>query len=500
MIYKSKTCRFIDLVKINQKFLAVSFEFIARNDTQKWVNERDWRDIEASLGGYIEEKKYLINDHTESINVAGDIQLEVTNTRCPSYVLKIFDDTCKSSLHGIQLSVNVKFGGLQKKYLEAVNIIEENKKASAKIKADEEDYQNGSNEEDSAYMAFISNDCTAPSSVTNELLENKFDEEKYVPQSTTPRLTRATYTPSKKIKTSGFEEYVPSGIPADTVNQYKATKRKRKEKITPDTGFKGLDSPTENLSISKASTSKRKTSFPPEAQVPHATSTKSSNKKKTNELFGPEDSDTDENSENTAEADIDDNDFNGNEPPNPRKDLQMENKDLNEDFKIVSPSPNKKRREKTMPSKESLDVRESAKKGPTMSPRKNCHHISMEDLLESFALVEEKMDKTIEKFEKYPKMRIPEIKDFHSDIVTFQQRLEAEFFLLDKYVNEEHRPMKQRFRLEHLLTQYVLPEWMINLFMNEHNMDRAEAENYLTDKEIEEKYVELKKRRMKNSS
>uniref|UniRef100_A0A1B0CR68 Uncharacterized protein n=1 Tax=Lutzomyia longipalpis TaxID=7200 RepID=A0A1B0CR68_LUTLO len=403
MIYKSKTCRFIDLVKINQKFLAVSFEFIARNDTQKWVNERDWRDIEASLGGYIEEKKYLINDHTESINVAGDIQLEVTNTRCPSYVLKIFDDTCKSSLHGIQLSVNVKFGGLQKKYLEAVNTIEESKKASAKIQADEEDYQNGSNEEDSAYMDFISNDCTAPSSVTNELLENKSDEEKYVPQSTTPRLTRATYTPN---------------------------------------------------------------------------------------------SDTDEHSENTAEADIDDNDFNGNEPPNPRKDLQMENKDLNEDFKTVS--PNKKRREKIMLNKESLDV--SARKSPTMSPRKNCHHISMEDLLESFALVEEKMDKTIEKFEKYPKMRIPEIKDFHNDIVTFRQRSVAEDFLLDKYVNEEHRPMKQRFRLEDLLTQYVLPEWMINLFMNEHNMDRAEAENYLTDKEIEEKYVELKKRRMKNSS
>lgn len=255
--------------------------------------------------------------------MSGDIQLDITNTKCSSYVHKIFDEPSKS-LHSIQLCVIVKFGGMQEKYMEAIRY---------ERKEIDELHQNGRNDEsflDSGLLSPI-NCSPAPE---DYVPENK-SAEKYVPQSTTTRTMGATYTPSKKINTCGFEEYVPSGIPADTANQYRATKRKRRDKITPDVAFESLYS------------------APKTPEDPHLNSspTKRSNDQgstKTNDLFGPEDSDTDMDfHENVQEnpPEIVHNDFLHDDwtlelPEDLQKDHHVEN------HMLATSSPRKRKKEK----------------------------------------------------------------------------------------------------------------------------------------------------------
>lgn len=75
--------------------------------------------------------------------------------------------------------------------------------------------------------------------------------------------------------------------------------------------------------------------------------------------------------------------------------------------------------------------------------------------------------------------RIPKVKDFHYtryvDLITTEQTNAAMKFLDEKYSD----PNENSARLLTVLTEYILPEWIMRVFMTEYKMSKQEAIDYL---------------------
>ncbi|XP_055697897.1 uncharacterized protein LOC129798657 [Phlebotomus papatasi] len=459
MKYKCHASKSLDLVKVDHKCLIVSYEFAPRNTSRKWANERDWTEIHSAVQSFIEQKKYQRSSQTEIIDIPGDIQLDIRPKERPSYLAKFFDYP-PENLHGNYLAVFVSFGKLQA----------ELERLKAKT--------NGSKDDE----IFVSSQDS--------------EEDTYVPKCNTPKAA-VTYTPSKNIKPLDVEEYVPNFIcaqPPDTQTQYKATKRKRREiaRVTsPDIIPPITDTPRPSTSSVRKSPRTRRPTNILDSQAIFDTSPGDSlpakedeepgtlPHRKSNDLFG---------------SDVTESDIELQETPVPTQEVQKakkklilsdwvtrESKDSKEvkeppkkrDLRIISPTQLVKKKKR----KREKEKKKDSGKSPNPPNRQTCSHIPVSRLLSSYRLVEEEMNKVVEEFHRTK--RIPKVKDFHYtryvDLITTEQTNAAMKFLDEKYTD----PNENSARLLTVLTEYVLPEWIMRVFMTEYKMNRQEAIDYL---------------------
>ncbi|XP_055691741.1 uncharacterized protein LOC129794865 [Lutzomyia longipalpis] len=583
MRYQLRTCRLIDVIKVEEKLLAVQYEFTPRHGVQKWVMDRDWRDIERVLGTYIEEGKYKTVQHSEILHVEGDIQLKVRTVQCPEYLSRIFEGDagpsttvgstrCQGSYHSTQLEVIVKFGALKKASEEAqgktkkeTEVPEKKTDEEKDVKTDKEPPKEPKNEGEST----MGDGCFV---VTSSLCTPTKEEEGNLAVCRTGVMVRrrpqtpwphATSTPFPADDPYKFDEELPSEI-IEPSSVTKATKRKRQEQVTPDLVLDSSDSeagdplagtekkhtntvidlltqsttgdPTEGPSgtveVCKKAKCVEAESTSTEAPLPNGRSLRP---RRNINLFtqcspgdpmeGPSGAATAPDTKppvtthNNSDSDLEEVPLvlkpgAGERKPNTSLDnwvirtdeqrRQLTKAERLKELQIISPPRSTKKPRKRVVRKKKKVVEKVPRRSKKfllnqfssdssdqeeLPPRKTCHHLSFEALADSFKLVEEPMTKAVEIFEK--NRRMPEIPDFHfaryTDIINSKQVQFAMNFLTNRYAENLAKETVDYGKLSQMVLQYVLAEWIMHVFMAEHNMTRAEAIAYLIEREKKDK-------------
>lgn len=98
-----------------------------------------------------------------------------------------------------------------------------------------------------------------------------------------------------------------------------------------------------------------------------------------------------------------------------------------------------------------------------------------------FALIEKEMNEAVRLYEKSG-YRVPDIKDMcfsrYTDIITEDQTTTAMNWLSNRYETFFEFPISESLKMN-VLSKYVLPQWTIFIFTQEHHMTRKEAVEYL---------------------
>ncbi|GAB0091920.1 hypothetical protein DMENIID0001_068330 [Sergentomyia squamirostris] len=483
MIYANKGFRVIELLEVGEKVLAVWFEVEIRNGTRKWLVERDWRNIERALEQFIGQKKHLKRKE-EEIQASGEILLKINCEPCSENLPRFFGMP-GTKFYGNHLKINISYLEVDTDLLNAEEMNEE------KIVL-----------EPDILISSQSSDAAVTFS----------DEDGYIPESTGPSVIAATYTPSKKSKTTGHEEYVPDGIP-EIANQYKAKRRKRDPETTPDlletsppaAGTSVI--PESTTPLRKSARKKRDICLLNETQMPPSTTKvppKSSESKvkprKGEELFGSD-------SDQEVSMIMRNRDENKNRGVKDKKKVTLTGwltkeggKDAKDspsrkrDLRILSPTRDKKKRkprkEKEHKASPRTPLNCKIPKLPEVSPgRKNCFHMSIQALLKTFSLIEEEMDPIVERFKESQGRYAPKIRDFnfirYVDIIQTEQIKACTNFLGERYRSRDN-PNEDYQSLINWLVTYVLAEWTLRVFMLEHKMTRTGVIKYFEERDTKD--------------
>ncbi|XP_059610024.1 uncharacterized protein LOC132257215 [Phlebotomus argentipes] len=483
MLCESESYRAFDLLKVNEKFLALAFQFAARNGTHKWVIERDWKDIEVVLTKYISEEKYLNKIHVETLNVTGDIQLEITTKECPSYFAKLFNLN-RQVLHGNFLAIKVNYGKLQANYA----------------------VQTGTNGSSTSLpVATVS---------VFDSEEGKYD--KYVPKSKAAKSVDATYTPSKTIKTV-VEEYIPGEISPETANQYKATKRKAEKKdiiVESETSPNIFPSSSESsrantpIRLMPVQTPPKKwdewttqdmlkslgTWFEDEEEVLPQQQLPEDAKPQRSvcvNLFGSDDTDSDVEVIEPKIEETEGTEKRKNARKKKLKTVSIENWLMKGNVAPALPTTSRAKRDlriikspaRAIMKKKMTKKTEKTQKFVKSPCQMSCAHIDTGKLLQSYERFEGEMDKTMKGFLKTG--RVPKITDIeftrYTDLINGDQIQILMDFLSTKY--ELTNVGGDYGRLIRIISDYILPEWTFRFTMITHNVTRSQLIDYFNKKD-----------------
>uniref|UniRef100_A0A1B0CLP8 Uncharacterized protein n=2 Tax=Lutzomyia longipalpis TaxID=7200 RepID=A0A1B0CLP8_LUTLO len=514
-----KTCRLIDVIKVEEKLLAVQYEFTPRHGVQKWVMDRDWRDIERVLGAYIEEGKYKTVQHSEILHVEGDIQLKVRTVQCPEYLSRIFEGDagpsttvgstrCQGSYHSTQLEVIVKFGALKKANEEApgktkkeTEVPEKKTDGEKDVKTDKETQKELKNEGESS----MGDGCFV---VTSSLCTPTKEEEGNLAVCRTGVMVRrrpqtpwphATSTPFPADDPYKFDEELPSEI-IEPSSITKATKRKRQEQVTPDLV---LDSSDSEAGDPLAGTEKKHTNTVIDLLTQSTTGDPTEGPSGTVEMCKK--AKCVEAESTSTEAPL----------PNGRSLRPRRNINL---FTQCSPG-------------DPMEGPSGAATAPDTKPPVATHNNSDSDLeevpvvlkpgagerkpntsLDNWVIRTDEQRRQLTKAERLKELQIisppRSTKKPRKRVVRKKKKVEEKVprrskkFLLNQFSSdssdqEELPPRKYAEnlaketvdygKLSQMVLQYVLAEWIMHVFMAEHNMTRAEAIAYLIEREKKDK-------------